>query len=218
MIFFVLFFFAIYRTAAMGPFHGMSLNANANDAAFILSTSGEYIEPNASILHTNCVSHRKFDANNGRSDRSIKRAESISLSDLPNSRRRKFNGIRPAAAYFCRKSTVSGINPPPLGLSFDTAVTKTDVSPIRHSAAPLANRAYFPDDKLIDRLQKKLNWNYITLKSHTTQNAYPLANRISSSNGFDLLVKYLLQYLVSMNFLLCNRDKLMRKPNAATHI
>lgn len=63
---------------------------------------------------------------------------------LPSSRRKKFVGIRPAAADFCLYSTVNGIKLPELGLDFATAVTITDVSPNEHIAVPFANRAYLP--------------------------------------------------------------------------
>lgn len=72
-----------YRTAATGPFHGISLNAKANDAAFILSTSGKFCASIARRLQTNCVSHLYSPGNNGRSDLSITRAVSISFSDGP---------------------------------------------------------------------------------------------------------------------------------------
>lgn len=87
------------------------------------NTSGRFIESTASILHTNCVSHLKFSGNNGLTDLSIRRPDRISFSDgpesnqivdipfiylinkcgifVPNSLRRKFVGILPAAADFC---------------------------------------------------------------------------------------------------------------------
>lgn len=72
-----------YRTAATGPFHGMSLTANAKEAAFILSTSGKFFESIARMLQTSCVSQRNPSGNRGRSDLSMTRAVKISFSDAP---------------------------------------------------------------------------------------------------------------------------------------
>lgn len=72
-----------YLTAPTGPFHGMLLKLKAADAALIACTSGRFIESTDNILHTICVSFRKFCENNGRSERSISRLQRISFSDGP---------------------------------------------------------------------------------------------------------------------------------------
>lgn len=72
------------RTAATGPFHGMSLKLKAAEAAFIARISGKCIESIANILQTNWVSHLNSFGKSGRRDRSISRAVKISFSEGPS--------------------------------------------------------------------------------------------------------------------------------------
>lgn len=168
-------------TAPTGPSHGISLTASANDAALMLRTSGKKTESKASILQTSCVSQLKWAGNSGRTERSISRDDKISFSETPNSLRRKFVGIRPAAAYFCRKSTVNGIKfCVEFDESFATAVTIIEVFPILHTAVPFANLAYFPVDNLIPLLQKTKLYQHLTDKHNLNSIKTPTLGQILS--------------------------------------
>lgn len=73
----------------------------------------------------------------------------ISFSVGAPSLLRKFDGIRPAAAYFCLQSTVNGINEEDTpGFNLLTDVTKTEVSPRVATVAPSASFAIFPLSKI----------------------------------------------------------------------
>lgn len=50
---------------------------------------------------------------------------------------------------------------PDEALSLETAVTMTDVLPDRTTTDPFANRASFPDEIFIDRLNGKRNSNFL---------------------------------------------------------
>lgn len=75
--------FKSYRTAPIGPFHGISLSESAAEAALMANTSGRLAESTANILHTSWVSLLKSAGKSGRIERSISLPDKISFSVGP---------------------------------------------------------------------------------------------------------------------------------------
>ncbi|CAG0903163.1 unnamed protein product [Darwinula stevensoni] len=95
------------RTAPIGPDQGISDMLRAAEAALMAKTSGSCTPSTDRRLQMICVSPENARGNMGLKDRSIMRLVRTSLSVGPRSRRRKFMGMRPAAAAFWRKSTLT---------------------------------------------------------------------------------------------------------------
>jgi hypothetical protein len=85
------------RTAAIGPWNGMSEIDTAAEDAMMEMMSGGLTMSELTTVGTTCISRPKALSNNGRIGRSIKRLTKISLSLGRPSRLRKPPGIFPAA-------------------------------------------------------------------------------------------------------------------------
>ena len=88
------------RTAAMGPFHGMSESTSAVEAPRRERTSGSFSLSCESTVAITWVSQLKPFGKSGRRGRSIRREVRISFSAGRPSRLKKPPGIFPAAKVF----------------------------------------------------------------------------------------------------------------------
>ena len=88
------------RTAAIGPWNGMSDTCSAADAPVSEIISGSFSRSCDSTVAITCVSQAKPSGNSGRIGRSIRREVRISFSAWRPSRLKKPPGILPAANVF----------------------------------------------------------------------------------------------------------------------
>ena len=117
------------RTAAIGPWNGISLIVRAADAAIVPRMSGSFSWSVDMTVITTWTSSLYPSGNSGRIGRSVRRAARIAPSEARASRLMKPPGILPAAYIRSSKSTVSGKKSRPGRGSDRFAVPRTRVSP-----------------------------------------------------------------------------------------
>ena len=138
------------RTSLIGPSNGMSLAANAAEAAKPAKASGMSTPSAEKRITFTYTSAWKSLGNNGRNARSTKRHVRISSSEALPSRFVKPPGNLPFAAYFSRYSTWSGIKSVPGTASFAAhTVARSTVLPMRKTTDPSACFANLPVSMLI---------------------------------------------------------------------